>query len=103
MGKQKPTIIHRDGFILEWFRRRGQLDVNVYKENPDKSKGELVEELIYPKVGTPEIWSPEAVSIAKNRLKELQKEAEDRKLKEQYQPGADLSDHEEEDHPLEDF
>lgn len=68
---EKPREVHqKDGFILEWFPRRSQLDVNVYQEKPDGSKGDLVSELVYPKVRgiTFENWDAEAVHIAKKEL-----------------------------------
>jgi hypothetical protein len=69
--KDKPREVHtKDGFILEWFSRRGELEVNVYVENPDKSKGKLVSELAYPKITGVAFgeWDAEAVSIAKREL-----------------------------------
>jgi hypothetical protein len=68
-GKPRETT-KKDGFILEWFPRRGSLDVDVYQENSDGTKGKLVSELGYPKLsGTgPRDWEAEAVSIAKREL-----------------------------------
>jgi len=68
-GKPRETT-KKDGFILEWYPRRTSLDVDVYQENSDGSKGKLVSELEYPKLrGTgPKDWEAEAVSIAKREL-----------------------------------
>ena len=67
MTAKKPLIHKRDGFWLEWFSRRSTLEVNIYVENPDGSRGKLVSELDYPKFGglTPSDWEAEAISIAK--------------------------------------
>lgn len=73
---EKPREVYvRDGFILEWFPRRTELDVNVYVEKPDGTKGELISELVYPKVRglNCETWNAEAVSIAKREREELAK------------------------------
>lgn len=70
---EKPRETHvKDSFILEWFYRRSSLDVNVYSENADKSRGALVSELQYPKIRgiEPKEWDAEAVAIAKRELKE---------------------------------
>lgn len=77
--KDRPSsVTEKEGFILEWFSRRGELDVNIYKKNSDGTKGSLISELVYPKIkGTgPADWEPEAVSIAKS---ELEKQEEARK------------------------
>jgi hypothetical protein len=68
---RKPDEVHKkDGLWLEWFRRRSSLDVDIYIENKDGTRGDLVSELTYPKVGsvTYADWEPEAVSIAKEEL-----------------------------------
>ena len=47
----------------------------VYKENPDKTRGDLVVDLDYPRIvgiGYSD-WDYEAVAIAKDRLKEAKK------------------------------
>lgn len=68
---EKPRETHkRDGFILDWFVRRSELNVNIYLENPDGTKGKLVSELTYAKIRGVAFaeWEPEAVSIAKREL-----------------------------------
>lgn len=74
---EKPRETHRrDGFILDWFVRRSQLEVNIYVENPDGTRGKLVSELAYPKVsglGSRD-WEPEAVSIAKKDIEKSKQE-----------------------------
>jgi len=67
MTAKKPFIRKRDGFWLEWFSRRSSLDVNIYLLNPDGTRGKLVSELGYPKLGIfgPSDWEAEAISIAK--------------------------------------
>jgi hypothetical protein len=70
--KGKPREVHKkDGFILEWFVRRSSLDVDIYQENPDGTKGKLVSELAYPKISgvSFEAWEAEAVRIAREELK----------------------------------
>lgn len=67
MTTKKPIVHKRDGLWLEWFAHRTTLDVNVYLENADGTRGELVSELEYPRISGfgPEDWEAEAVSIAK--------------------------------------
>jgi hypothetical protein len=71
----KKLIIHkRDGFWLEWFSRRSTLDVNIYIQNADGTRGKLVSELQYPKIRGlgPDDWEPEAVHIAKKNAVEAE-------------------------------
>ena len=72
MTTKKPIVHKRDGFWLEWFSRRSSLDVNVYIENPDGTRGKLVSELEYPRLSGfgPEDWEKEAVPIAKRETAE---------------------------------
>jgi len=76
MGDKPNVVIEKDGFICEWFSKRSELWVNIYKKKDDGTKGELVSELTYPKIrGTgPDDWMAEAVSIAK---RELEKKAQE--------------------------
>jgi hypothetical protein len=67
---QRPVIIKKEGLWLEWFARRSSLDVDIYVENPDHSRGQLITQLEYPKVsgiGYSD-WTPEAISIARKEL-----------------------------------
>ncbi|MDP9315777.1 MAG: hypothetical protein M3R24_33775 [Chloroflexota bacterium] len=64
MAKQKPFIIEHDGYRCEWFTRRSQLEVNVYRGD------KLICELVYPKI--PGIgfsdFTGEAIAIAKREI-----------------------------------
>ena len=70
MSKQKPTVVDRDGFRAEWFSRRTEWECNIYKIEPDGTRGALVAELGYPKISGVGIndFMPEAVSIAKRNV-----------------------------------
>jgi hypothetical protein len=76
MTKQKPFVHQRDGFELEWFTRRSELEVNIYLVNPDGSRGKLVSELAYPKISGAGFsdWEPEAISIAKREMEKPKQE-----------------------------
>jgi hypothetical protein len=76
LSKQKPEVHMKDGFWLEWFRHRSTLNVDIYTLNSSipagaETRGELVTQLEYPKLGgraTFSDWEPEAISIAKREL-----------------------------------
>lgn len=71
---QRPVIVKREGLWLEWFTRRSSLEVDIYVENPDHTRGQLVSQLEYPKVSGIGFsdWTPEAISIAKRELAKQQ-------------------------------
>lgn len=72
MGSRPPFVIKEDGLWLEWFSRRSELEVRVYRHNTDGTRGGIISILGYPKV--PGIgftdFTPEAKSIAKRELAE---------------------------------
>ena len=69
-SKPKPFIIEKEGLRLEWFARRSELDVSVYRLNADGTRGGIVSMLAYPKVAGIGFndFTPEAISIAKREL-----------------------------------
>lgn len=71
MARQRPVVVERDGFRAEWFRRRSELEVDVYRIEPDGTRGPLVAELAYPKIAGIEpygFFMREVVAIAKGRV-----------------------------------
>jgi hypothetical protein len=69
MAKKAPYVIIQDGYWLEWFTRRAELDVDVYRLGPGRTRGELVSELSYPKISGIGFsdFTAEAVSIARQK------------------------------------
>lgn len=91
MAKQKPEVHKKDGFWLEWFRRRGSLDVDIYTittliPGGAEVRGELITKLEYPSPRgrglSPSDFEFEAISIAKDELEKKQAKAIEQ-LKEQ--------------------
>ena len=70
MPSKPASIIKEDGLWLEWFSRRSELEVNVYRLNSDGTRGGIISVLGYPKlsgIGFTD-FTREAKSIAKREL-----------------------------------
>lgn len=73
-SQKKPLVDVRtnDGLWLEWFVRRSELEVSVYRIAEGGTRGGIISKLAYPKIAGIGFsdWTPEAMSIAKRELAE---------------------------------
>ena len=70
MSSRPPYIIKEDGMWLEWFARRYELEVKVYRLNEDGTRGGIISILGYPKVSGIGFtdFTREAKAIARREL-----------------------------------
>ena len=70
MPSKPAYIIKEDGLWLEWFSRRSEFEVNVYRLKADGTRGGIISELAYPKISGIGFtdFTREAKSIAQREL-----------------------------------